>query len=149
MSSHLDQSIGHQFGQTYRKLNYSLSLRFKPFDVTPEQWVVLCKLAGNDGITQKELSILAEKDQPTLTRILDCLDKKQLIRREANVHDRRSFLVTITETGRKLQQELIHIEQQVLAETMKGVSDEQLNQLRGLLAKMTVNLEQQQIKYKN
>jgi MarR family transcriptional regulator, transcriptional regulator for hemolysin len=149
MSSHLDQSIGHQFGQTYRKLNYSLSLRFKPFDVTPEQWVVLCKLAGNDGITQKELSILVEKDQPTLTRILDCLDKKQLIRREANVHDRRSFLVTITETGRKLQQELIHIEQQVLAETMKGVSDEQLNQLRGLLAKMTVNLEQQQIKYKN
>jgi MarR family transcriptional regulator for hemolysin len=143
MSSFLDQSIGHQFAQTYRKLNYFLSLRFKPFDVTPEQWVVLCKLADKDGISQKELSILAEKDQPTLTRILDCLDKKQHIRREANAQDRRSFLVTITDDGRKLQQELILIEQQVLAETMKGVSEEQLNQLRGILTMMTANLEQQ------
>jgi DNA-binding MarR family transcriptional regulator len=148
MSSYLDQSIGHQFAQTYRKFNYFVSQRFKPFDVTPEQWVVLCKLSSKDGISQKELSLLAEKDQPTLTRILDCLYKKQLIRRDANAQDRRSFLVTITDAGRKLQQELIHIEKQVLAETMKEVSEEQFNQLRGILTMMTANLEQQ-IKNKN
>jgi MarR family transcriptional regulator for hemolysin len=146
MSSHyLDRSIGHQLGQTYRKLNYSLLLRFKPFDITPEQWVVLCKLADKDGISQKELSVLTEKDQPTLTRILDCLDKKQWIRREANAQDRRSFLVTITKEGRKLQEELIHIEQELLGQVMKDISDEQFQQLKIILASISKSIEKQQI----
>jgi MarR family transcriptional regulator for hemolysin len=144
MSTHyLDYSFGHQFAQTYRKLNYVLLMQFKPFDITPEQWVVLCRLSDKDGISQKELSLNTEKDQPTLTRILDCLEKKQLIRREANVQDRRSFLVTITIKGRKLQQELLVIEQKVLVQTLQGISEEHIKLARQIFTSMNVNMEQQ------
>jgi MarR family transcriptional regulator for hemolysin len=140
---YLDHSFGHQLAQTYRKLNYALLMQFKPLDITPEQWVVLCRLSDKDGINQKQLSLLTEKDQPTLTRILDCLEKKQLIRRDANAQDRRSFLVSITIEGRKLQQELLLIEQKVLAQTLQGISEEDIQLARQIFTSMTVNMEHQ------
>ncbi|WP_223254965.1 MarR family transcriptional regulator [Bacillus atrophaeus] len=51
-----------------------------------------CNCVGESrGISQKELSARADKDQATLTKILDLLEKKNFIRREANPRDRALF----------------------------------------------------------
>jgi MarR family transcriptional regulator for hemolysin len=141
----LDQSIGHLWGQTYRKMNYYLLSAFKPYDITPEQWVVLCKLAVNDGITQKDLSIISEKDQPTLTRILDCLDKKHLMERRPNADDRRSFLVYITDEGRALFQELTLIEKKVQDKFLRGITEQQLQVFKAMCSQIQRNIENEKI----
>lgn len=48
-------------------------------------------------MSQKELSKLTEKDQATLTRIIDLLEKKKLIQRRINEQDRRSFILHVTD----------------------------------------------------
>ncbi|AYF26877.1 hypothetical protein CSH63_05310 [Micromonospora tulbaghiae] len=53
------------------------------------------------GLTQRQLTDLAGVDKSTLVRIIDRLEHDQLAQRTRNPHDRRSFHVTITETGRQ------------------------------------------------
>ena len=40
----------------------------KPYDVTPEQWVILNKLFDEDGISQRELAQRVAKNHPNTTR---------------------------------------------------------------------------------
>lgn len=62
---------------------------FKPYNLTPEQAGVLRRLGEQEGISQKELSIRMVKDQTNIIRLLDQLEKKNLVRRGPNKEDRR------------------------------------------------------------
>lgn len=136
-----DDSLGFQVGKTSRKMMQLLTSRFKPFDITVEQWSVLCRLWEQDGITQKELAARAVKDQPTITRILDCLDRKGMVRREANVEDRRSFLIRITPEGAEMADKLIPIEVQTIKEIMNGLSQERIDAFRETLLQLENNAD--------
>jgi len=71
----------------------------KGFDITVDQWMVLKNLYEYANLTQKELAERCGKDQPTLTRIVDLLIKKQLAERSVHPSDRRSFIVHLTTQG--------------------------------------------------
>lgn len=137
-----DDSLGFLVGKTSRKMAQLLACRFKPFDITVEQWSVLCRLREQDGITQKELAARAVKDQPTITRILDCLDRKGMVRREANAEDRRSFLIRITPEGAKMADKLIPLEMQSMKDIMNGLSPERIAAFRETLRLLENNADQ-------
>jgi MarR family transcriptional regulator for hemolysin len=132
-SYRIDESLGYILGKTYRKLVQIVSSRFKTYDITLEQWSVLYRLNEKEGISQKELAMLADKDQPTITRILDCLERKAWIRREQNAKDRRSFLIYATESGKKLSEMLAPVEKQTIQDVMAGIPEEQRELLKQLL----------------
>jgi MarR family transcriptional regulator, transcriptional regulator for hemolysin len=98
----LGGSIGFLLSTTSRKVSLLLSQRLKEFDISPEQWSVLYHIADCDAMIQKEIAARSGKDRPTVTRILDALEAKGLIRKEAGAADRRSFQVTATEKGKEL-----------------------------------------------
>ncbi|MDD9265806.1 MarR family winged helix-turn-helix transcriptional regulator [Paenibacillus sp. GCM10023248] len=133
----LDHSLGFILNHAGRRMTQLLSLHFQPYDMTTEQWVVLHRLACEDGISQKTLAIRAEKDQTNITRILDQLERKGLVERKANENDRRSFLTFITDQGRAMNDKLNPIEQQVIASLLTGFTEEQVSLLRELLLKIT------------
>ncbi len=78
---------GQMVSRTSRALIRYLTAHFKEDDITPEQWTVLKRLGEEDGITQKELALVTDKDQATLTKILDLLERKKLVRRGKNKED--------------------------------------------------------------
>ena len=61
-----------------------LSKKLKDFDITGEQWSVLKHVFEKEGCNQKDLATRCLKDRAALTRILDILEKKSLIKRERN-----------------------------------------------------------------
>lgn len=133
----LDHSLGFILNHAGRRMTQLLSHQFQPYDMTTEQWVVLHRLACEDGITQKLLAIRAEKDQTNITRILDQLERKGMVERRANEQDRRSFLTFITDQGRAMNDILTPIEQKVIASLLSGFTEEQSSQLRQLLIQIT------------
>lgn len=133
----LDHSFGFILNHAGRRMTQLLSLHFQPYDMTTEQWVVLHRLACEDGISQKMLAIRAEKDQTNITRILDQLERKGLVERRANENDRRSFLTFITDQGRAMNDILSPIEQQLITTLLSGFTEEQATQLRELLLQLT------------
>lgn len=138
----LDGSFGFLLGKAYRRMFQLLLIRFKPYNITPEQWTVLCRLQGNDGISQKELAARADKDPPTTTRILDVLERKGYVRREMNAGDRRSFCVYSTPLGIELAQKLVPIELQALKDAAGDIPFAQQELLKQLLLQISRTAEQ-------
>lgn len=135
------ESLGFIISRTNQKLSNYLTRKFKPYDITPEQWGLLNRLWEKDGVSQKELSELSIKDQTTVTRILDKLERKGLIKRQTSPDDRRSFLIFLTDTGRSLENKLVPIAYEVLDEALQGLSEEEIKQMKLLLNKIFMNIE--------
>ena len=137
----LADSIGFQISNTGRKINQLLSLQFQSHGLTSEQWSVLYSLCEEEGISQRTLSARTEKDPTNVTRILDQLERKGFVRREPNREDRRSFLLTATEQGRKLAAELAPIERQIVGSLIEGIEPEQLEAFRTVMAQVNRNAD--------
>ena len=137
----VDDSMGFIVSRTGAKMKNYLLQKFRPLDITTEQWGLLARLSVQSGISQKELSEKSCKDQPNITRILDKLEEKGLIRREANPDDRRGFLVFLTESGSSLREKAVSIVRATLSETLKGFSEEETVLLKTLLNRIFDNLD--------
>jgi DNA-binding MarR family transcriptional regulator len=133
----LDDSLGFVLNNAARKTSQVLSNYFRPYDITTEQWTVLNRLAEGDGISQKELSLRSEKDPTNVTRILDQLERKGLIKRKMKEDDRRAFLAFITEEGIRLNQALVPIEQAFVESLLSDLSQDQIVQLQKMLIQIT------------
>ena len=53
--------------------------REEEIEVTPEQWIVLHQLWNKEGVTQQELCVNTFKDKPSMTRLIDNLEKQSLV----------------------------------------------------------------------
>ncbi|WP_067618434.1 MarR family winged helix-turn-helix transcriptional regulator [Alicyclobacillus acidiphilus] len=134
----LNDSIGFLLGATYRKVNQLTTLRFREYDVTPEQWIVMYCLRRNERTTQTELSRTAQKDKTTITRIIDILDRKGMVVRTSSSEDRRAHYIHLTEKGRSTVDALCHLERSVMSEIAAGLEGE----LMGVLHQIRHRVEQ-------
>ncbi|MFK7694531.1 MarR family winged helix-turn-helix transcriptional regulator [Paenibacillus sp. HJGM_3] len=136
-----EQSVGFQLGVTYRKISHLFTQRLKPYNITPEQWIVLYTVCLQDGMMQKEIAELTEKDRPTTTRILDALEAKGLVHKTAGESDRRSFHVYGSESGRTLLEQTVPIERQTVEDATAGLSSEEHVLLLQLLRRIGGTLD--------
>ncbi len=145
MKYNLDDSPGFIMHRANLRYKCEMGRRFKSFDITTEQWAALCRLKEQDGLSQKELADRIVKDQPNLTRILDKLEQKGLIRRVDNANDRRAFFVYLTPEGEALMEKLIPIAVQVSVDAFAGFTAEEAASLKNLLNRVWRNLEPEKL----
>jgi DNA-binding MarR family transcriptional regulator len=124
-----------------RKISSLFAGMLKPYGITPEQWTVLYQVYRQEGINQKELSLRSGKDQPSITRILDVLDKKDLIQRKPDPGDRRAYLIYATPAVQQLMNETAPLELSLNDELIAGISDEQLQTLDQIIKQINVNID--------
>jgi DNA-binding MarR family transcriptional regulator len=139
----LDNSLGFIINTAGRRISQLVSIQFNKYDITTEQWIVLNRLDEQDGISQKDLAKRVEKDQTTVTRILDQLERKGLVQRKTNREDRRSFLIYITVPGKSLNKILTPIEAEVIKTLFENLPEDQIAQLRAIVTQIINNANQQ------
>lgn len=110
-------------------------------DITTEQWSVLACLWEKDKVTQQTLCNLTAKDKPSMTRLIDKLEKQNLVTRVSDYNDRRINLIHLTSNGAALQEKANEIVQNITTKTLKGITDEEINFVRIALKKIMVNLK--------
>ncbi len=142
MSFNMDESLGYIINRTLIKIKKEFIKRLKPYDLTPEQWTLLNCLGEQDGLTQTDLAEKTYKDQPNTARMLDKLEKKNLLRRADNPEDRRAFLIYLTEKGKKLRKRIIPITTQLNNDASFGFTQAESSQLIDLLNRVYENLEE-------
>jgi DNA-binding MarR family transcriptional regulator len=109
-------------------------------ELTPEQWIVLVQLWTKDGQSQSALSELTLRDPPTMSRILDTMQKGGLVTRVVDEHDARSRRVLLTKTGRALQAKLVPVAKRLVARLEQGIPERDLETTHRTLAHMLKNL---------
>lgn len=129
-------------GKVSAAINRRLSRNFRQagIDITPEQWTVLLYLWEKDGVTQQELCNATYKDKPSMTRLIDNMERQHLVVRISDKKDRRTNLIHLTKTGKEMQHAARHISQSTLEEALKGLTVEQLNTSQEVLRTIFNNL---------
>jgi DNA-binding MarR family transcriptional regulator len=115
--------------------------KLKDFDISSEQWSVLNTVYLKKGCNQITLAEILLKDGATITRILNILENKNLVIREKSTHDKREYLIYLTEYGLNLYNKTLPVVLQNTKETDSIFNDNELKQLHYLLNKLVLNLE--------
>lgn len=110
-------------------------------NLTIEQWSVLCQLWKHDGISQQDLGNKTFRDKPSITRLVDNLEKSQLVRRVASEADRRINLVFLTRHGQRLEEQTMALAEETLNEALAGIPGEQVNLCRDILHRVYENMK--------
>lgn len=87
----LEKSLGYIICTIARKIHQNLTHKFSPYNITPEQWVVLNQIHINKNISQKKLADIIQKDPNNVKVLVDKLEQKSLIKRAPNPNDKRAF----------------------------------------------------------
>ncbi len=132
----LNESLGYSICRTARKIHQQLSNMLAGYDITAEQWAALRMLLERNGISQKQLALLLDKDANTTKAIADRLEKKGLICRSVNPADRRAFLLEPSEAGRELGRRLQPVDEAAEAVWKSLLEPEECEQLLYLLEKI-------------
>jgi Transcriptional regulators len=110
-------------------------------EITTEQWSVLACLWQKDKVTQQALCKLTAKDKPSMTRLIDKLEKRNLVTRVSDQTDRRINLIHLTESGRLLEQKATELVQSIAAKALNDITEDELNTSRVVLKKIMANLK--------
>jgi DNA-binding MarR family transcriptional regulator len=110
-------------------------------NLTIEQWSVLYHLWKNDGMSQQELCNATFRDKPSITRLLDNLEKLTLVKRVPSDSDRRINLVYLTKQGQKLQEQTMELAEETLNEALVGISPQNINLCKEILQQVYDNLK--------
>lgn len=95
----VDWSLGMHLSRSYHSFKRAATKRMEVHGLTPEQLSVLSELHKQEGVSQKQLALVTERDQTTVGKILDKLVKKGFVMRTSDPRDRRAFILLTTKEG--------------------------------------------------
>ena len=110
-------------------------------EITIEQWSVLYHLWKQDGLSQQELCNATFRDKPSITRLVDNLEKLKLVKRVSSKEDRRMNLIYLTETAKRIQDQTMDLANQTLNEALVNVDPADIELCKSVLQQVYDNLK--------
>jgi len=110
-------------------------------DITIEQWSVLYHLWKEDGLSQQQLCDATFRDKPSITRLVDNLEKLKLVKRVPSKDDRRINLICLTKEAQQLQEKTMEIAGQTINEALQNVTIAQIEVAKEVLQIVYDNLK--------
>lgn len=136
----IQDSLGYLLNLDAKLIKRQLENKIKKYDITTAQWSLLKFLAAEDNLTQVEIANKLQADIVTVGLIIERLVKKEVVRKVQAEHDRRAYIISITETGRaitgSIEEEAVKCNQAAL----DGLNAEEIEVLFSLLNKISQNL---------
>jgi len=137
------KKIGYYLERTSRlvKLRYLQAFAQLGIDITPEQWVMLDSLYQRNGRSQTELAGDSYKNAPTVSRIIDLLEKKGLVERQRFENDRRRYKIFLTDAGKAVVEKVQPSVSSLRAQSWDNLSDEDYTQFLRIINQVFDNLK--------
>lgn len=102
-------------------------------DSHPGQAICLRFLSANDGITQRDLADALHLARPTVSKMLQAMEKAGAIERRPDEHDQRLTRVCLTAAGHELETELRTVSAAYINKTMGTLPERDRRELGRLL----------------
>ena len=138
----LDDALAFRLHRTNRLLRTHLARfldRHVP-GISPEQWFILARVAPGPRVRQVDLAERVLADPPNVSRLVDALVARGLVRRSPDPADRRSWLLSLTKQGRQVTARLLDhtiTERQLVFD---GFADDELDAFAAALDRIDANL---------
>jgi DNA-binding MarR family transcriptional regulator len=136
------ENVNDLIGVIHRCMRRFFESQMKKYDITPPQFEVLVILWKDDGLVLSDLGRRLCRDGPTITGIIDRLERKNLLDRKRNTRDRRVIQVYLTEKAWEIKDSLMKMQQEAGANITGNFSDQDIKTLEELLHKVLINVEE-------
>jgi len=130
-------SVGQLMSRARASLLASLDAELEPFELNGTQF------GEGAAHTAADLCRLNRYDTGAMTRILDRLEEKGMVRRERGREDRRVVFLRLAPQGRALLPRLMTVATRVVEAHLAGFSPNEIEAFKGYLGRMIDNGQQQ------
>ena len=136
----LTHRTGNLISHVAALMQVGFGRRLKKYDVTRSQWMIMAAIFGNDAETAADIAKIWKLDATAVTRLVDRLEAKGLVKRIHDVADRRINRLELTEQGQRLSP-ILKDEADANHDYVFGaLTETEENQLRKLLSKILKHL---------
>jgi DNA-binding MarR family transcriptional regulator len=137
----IKDSIGYLIKQLRLAQERLVDAEMAEHDLTGVQWGPLLLIHQGIGTTAAEIARWGCVDTGAVTRMLDRLEAKGLVRRAPCPKDRRVVQLELTSEGERLCREIPFGLARVSNNLLRGFSREEFDTLKGFLRRMLANAE--------
>ena len=120
-----------------------LEERLAPLDLKAADYLVLVTLANGTVDTASSICSVLAHDPGAMTRKIDALEKRGLVRRVRSDEDRRAIKLDLTPEGRKLYPKALAAAVGVANDFLEGFTKTEVKSIEGQLKRILVNAEAQ------
>ncbi len=122
----LEQAIGLNVNRTAFLMTEEIAKRFAAlgYTMSAQDFGILLRLSKYGSMTQNAIAGLLMRDKTTITRRIDGLVKKDLVKRTPDTKDKRYFQVSLTKKGEQALEATIPLVHDFQEEVLSDISDE-------------------------
>lgn len=135
----IEESVGYLVNRLAQTVARELDRRMIGLGLTDAQWKPMFMLYQGGCSTAADLSRIACHDTGAVTRLLDRLEAKGLLRRVRSAEDRRVVKLELTDAGRKIAAEVPKIIADLANQVLAGFSHDEFVQFKDLLGRALAN----------
>ena len=141
--STLDDNIGYLLYRTGLRMKLLIHRVFNEngYPITTDQWGILQVLFEKGSLSQKELGDYIAKDKANVTRILNVMEKNDLIKRKTDDEDRRKYLIALTDEAINIIKHLLPLAAFVKDKAQDRISQKDVDKLKIMINQVYINLE--------
>lgn len=110
-------------------------------NITPEQYLVLDILWDKQPLSQQNIADIIQKDKNSVTKIIDSLEKKNLVKRSMDKKDRRINQIELTEGADALKKTTTQVAIEFMNGAIKGIKEQDLDTFVDVMRQLKNNLE--------
>lgn len=137
----LEQSLGHLFHIINLNMRKKLEKDIRGFGFTSSHQFGVLLLLSRQNLSQKEISDATLADEPSTTRMLDRMIKKEIISKRKSDTDKRKQIVYITDKGSELLYKILPIVKENNKDVENILDSNELEQLFNILNKINSNMK--------
>ena len=131
LMSQVDRLCTKKFVQNARKFG---------MDISQDQWMVIGPIWKQKSISQKEIAEYCGKDKTSVTKIIDTLEKKNLLVRYSDQIDQRIKRVVLSNKGKDLMKNVMPVIEQHRNDLLEGIKSREIETFKVVLKKIYNNL---------
>lgn len=139
----MSESIGYLLKRSYTLLSSAIDQDLSPYELTHPQFAILMMLKERNCSTAADLAREMCGDTGAITRMLDRLEAKDIIRRVRSKEDRRAVNIELTDTGKLVMAKMPVIAINVLNRYLGEFESSEIETLKHLLRKLIHQVETQ------
>lgn len=136
-----EESIGYWLHNGREAYFRALEDELQPYNITYRQCQVLGILNLHGAQTQAELASHMRIEPPTLVGVLDRMQRDGWVKRTPVKDDRRKWLIQSTPAANEAWETIVECAHRIRKRAVEGLSQRQVDSLRGLLETVTKNLD--------
>src|SRR5690349_1301260 len=137
----LDSYLPYLLNRAGARIATSFGEAVRPLGATLQIWRVLAALRERDGRRMGDLSVTTSIEVSTLTRVVDNMEKKNLVSRRRDPDDARAVVLHVTPAGRRLTQRLLPIANRYEKVALQGFEASDTELLRAALRRLYDNMD--------